>query len=561
MERFTAQRLAQLESELSRCDGVDAMMRAVADATCAVTGLGTAFMALYIPRDAYLQLLDAVGSHREAMWEAGKMMPVEGDALLERLVDRCEPVFTDDAQAEPSVNREIVATLEIRTLVLAPMCIDLRLVACIGAASFGQEGVSPVSSDRIHAMTRIASLAEKGLARLQLDEAYRALVNERQEIALSLARRQRLEAMGEIAAGVAHDFRNILTAVMSSVDFLLESELDEAQREELRMVEEALERAAELSGRLLALGKGHKLEKRTVDLGERLVDLLKLVRRILSPEVTIEYREPPQLPSIHADAQLLEQVFLNLCLNARDAMPSGGKLTITSDLVHATAEHQARAPRLRPGELYVRVSFVDTGTGMSPAVLTRIFEPFFTTKESVGGTGLGLAVSRSIMEDHEGALLASSTPGQGTTVEVLLPVRTEAQNPPREEDLLAPTGPRGVVLVVEPDALVLSALGRVLERAGLRVVPCGDGQTAVERLRCERFDLVLLEAALPVVGAPELLRRISEIVPESATVVLSHLPRDQVILALGGAEVDTILTKPFDGKSLIAAVTRALAGR
>ncbi len=293
---------------------------------------------------------------------------------------------------------------------------------------------------------------------------------ERTALETQLLQSQKLESIGRLAGGVAHDFNNLLSPILGYADMML-SELPPAdpRAEDLAQILQAAEKARDLTRQLLAFGRKQLLEMRLVNLGEVVRGLEKLLSRTLHEDIQLEIRLPDRLGTIRADVGQIEQVLMNLAVNAQDAMPGGGVITIALDDVDLDGD-VATHPDAEAGA-YVRLSFSDTGTGMAPDIRERVFEPFFTTKPHGKGTGLGLATVYGIVTQHGGNIRVSSEPGQGTTFRIYLP-RIDA---PAEGRAAAPSaGPAAhgseTIMVVEDDPGVREFVRRALRQHGYRVI-------------------------------------------------------------------------------------------
>jgi len=370
----------------------------------------------------------------------------------------------------------------------------------------------------------------------------------------ALAHSQKIEAIGKLTGGVAHDFNNLLTVVLGSLD-LLRRYLPNDDARVTRLLDNALQgaqRGASLTQRMLAFARRQELDLRPVDLVELTRGMRDLLQRSLGPQIAIETRFPLNLANVMADPHQLETALLNLAINARDAMPAGGILTIA-------AHNEARVEdvRLRPGS-YVRLSLRDTGEGMDADTLARATEPFFTTKGTGKGTGLGLSMVHGMVEQLGGTLILDSKPGEGTTAELWLPaveqsIATEASK--SEVRATIEQGRTLTILAVDDDALVLANTRAMLEDLGHTVVVAYSGEQALERLeRSHAIDLVITDHAMPRMTGSDLAKKI-----------MARRPGIPIILATGYAELPPAaesgvprLSKPFRQDALAEAVADAL---
>ncbi len=323
---------------------------------------------------------------------------------------------------------------------------------------------------------------------LVFDGVRLALVEAQRELEAQLARAHRLEAVGRVAGGVAHDFNNLLTVILANASLLAETTHDDPSVADIRA---AAQRGSQLTKQLLAFSRQQKLEPRTFDLAAQVSEERVLLGRLIPESIKIEVERPPHPVWVHADPGQISQVVLNLVVNARDAMPGGGRLHITV----------ARADEER-----VRLEVRDTGVGMDPHTLERAFEPFFTTKGAVG-TGLGLATVHGIVTQSGGQIRVRSGVG-GTTFEVTLPAGDGADEPTRQSSGELPMLRRKMILLVEDDPGVRAATARLLKALGHDVTACGDVATALAAWRKSgsRIDLILSDVVMPNGGGPELVR-------------------------------------------------------
>jgi two-component system cell cycle sensor histidine kinase/response regulator CckA len=384
-------------------------------------------------------------------------------------------------------------------------------------------------------------------------------VTERKRLEAEVQRTQKMDTVGMLAGGVAHDFNNVLTGIQSAAALArLDLAVDHPAQSDLAEIERQCQRAGALVRQLLAFARRQPLAQRTLSLNQVVLDVESLLRRVIGEPVKLVTELSEDLWTVSGDAAQLEQVLMNLCVNARDAMPEGGMLTLRTRNVEAETDFANRHATV-PGKHWVELSVHDTGLGMAPRTLERIFEPFFTTKAPGRGTGLGLAVVHGIVRQHQGVVEVGSTPGHGSIFSVRLPAvdGVPAQTERRPRAIPARQG--GTVLVVEDDAAVRQGLSRLLERSGFRALTADDAESALALLAGVAVDLVILDAVLPGLSGLAAYRTIHERHPGARVVVVSGYGEGQMDPELRREPGTTFLQKPFTHLELLEVVQRVLA--
>ena len=389
-------------------------------------------------------------------------------------------------------------------------------------------------------------------------------VTEQRVLEGQLRQSQRLEAVGRLAGGVAHDFNNILTAIIGYSELLLD-ELAPSHplRASVQEIRAGADRAASLTRQLLAFSRKQVLQAKVLDLNAAIRDLARMLQRLIGEDVKLDLALHAAPATVRADPGQIEQVVLNLAVNARDAMPDGGRLTIeTARRVLDETYSRAHADVV-PGE-YVMLAVSDTGTGMDAETRARIFEPFFTTKELGKGTGLGLATVYGIVKQSGGSIAVYSEPGRGTTFKTYLP-GADAPAPSADAALAAPrsNGGRETILLAEDDGAVREVAGQALAQKGYRVLRAPDGQTALELAAAHAGEIAILvtDLVMPGMSGRELAEALTALRPKLRVLYISGYTDDAVVRHGILAEGLPYLQKPFSAEALAAKVREVVDGR
>jgi signal transduction histidine kinase/CheY-like chemotaxis protein len=386
-------------------------------------------------------------------------------------------------------------------------------------------------------------------------------VAEKERLQLQLQQSQRLDSLGQLAGGIAHDFNNLLAVILGYASFIARRAPEGSEEErDVREITKAGERATRLTHQLLAFARRETVRPKVLDLTGVVLEMEQLLRRTLGEHVRLQTALAPDLWPIMADYGQLEQVLVNLAVNARDAMPLGGTLTLDTENVVADAAYAAMRPGLEPGR-YVRLRVSDTGVGMAPDVVERAFEPFFTTKPKGQGTGLGLATIYGIVTAAGGHVQAYSEPGLGTTFTVLLPATDAPVPAPADPGGEPPRGSGETVLVVEDEAPMLEVTRRLLEGGGYRVLTAGGGEEALRVVAAHAgsIDLLLTDVVMPGMLGKQVATRVSELRPGIAVLYMSGYAQS-VIGPMGDlANGNAIVDKPFTEAALLERVAGALS--
>ena len=396
--------------------------------------------------------------------------------------------------------------------------------------------------------------------RVEYYETFVRDVTDQRRLQQQVLQSQKLEAVGRLAGGIAHDFNNLLTVITSYSDLLLEDlSPGDPKRDDLEQVRKAADGAAALTRQLLAFSRQQVVEPRVVSLNTVVEGLHKILRRVIGEDVELTTTLAPDLGAIRADVGQLEQVLMNLAVNARDAMPTGGRLTIET----ANVEHDpdyARDQDAAAVRRFAMLAVSDTGCGMDEATKAKIFEPFFTTKEPGKGTGLGLATVYGIVQQAGGFIWVYSEPGHGTSFKIYLPqVDATAEVAAAATGARAPGGTE-TVLLVEDAAAVRAVTKQVLERHGYAVLEAPDGEAAVRLAQRHRgpIHLLLTDVVMPRVSGRELAEQLARVRPDTRVLYASGYTDDSVVRH-GILESGTAyLQKPFSPESLARKVREVL---
>ena len=461
-----------------------------------------------------------------------------------------QAIHPDDRERMTRITREARASgsrFEYEFLIPGPQ--GARTIHCIGRVIRDEHGQA----------IRLVGTNQDVTERRHAEEALR-----RSEERLHLS--QRLEAVGQLAGGVAHDFNNLLTAITSYTQLVLEDLApNDGHRDDLLEIKKAAERATALTRQLLAFSRRQVLDPRVVDLNTVVTDLEKMLRRLIGAHIGLatDCSARPSLPRVRADVGQLEQVIVNLAVNARDAMPDGGTLTIrTGGAELSEADCLAHSDfDVRPGR-YVVLSVSDTGIGMDLATQARMFEPFFTTKGPGKGTGLGLATVYGIVKQSGGYIAVTSKPGKGTTFDIYLPAVSDAA-PSASAGTGASdvaSGGSGTILLVEDEAPVRALARRVLEQSGYTVLEAVDGMDGARVADAfeGEIDLLVTDVVMPNLGGRGLVERLRATRPRMAVLYISGYPDGKMErggLTSGGA---AYLEKPFSPRMLRDTVRQVL---
>jgi PAS domain S-box-containing protein len=379
---------------------------------------------------------------------------------------------------------------------------------------------------------------------------------------------QKMEAVGQLAAGIAHDFNNLLTVILSYTDFVLDqATLDDEQRTYLQQVHAAGERATALTRQLLVFSRRQVTNRTAVDFCKIIDNLRMMLGRVVPENIRLRFDCADGLPVAIADVANVEHVLMNLVVNARDAMPRGGQITLSAQFVAVSEREVESRPEAKAGQ-FVRIRVADNGSGIPPEVLPRIFEPFFTTKEVGKGTGLGLSTVYGIMRQHGGWVEVASTLGQGTAFDLYFPIGVgETTAPMVPAGASAATPPRGQgqrILIVEDDRAVRTVAVAVAVHAGYQVTAAEDGPTALAlwRAAAGQFDLLVSDIVMPNgISGIELAQRLHREAPQLKIILTTGYSDELLKNNISALGTSQLLLKPYTNGSLLEAIGTTLAER
>ncbi|HYM24109.1 MAG TPA: ATP-binding protein, partial [Vicinamibacterales bacterium] len=429
---------------------------------------------------------------------------------------------------------------EIRKVLVdgTPLAIDARALTADG-------GVRWIAG-------RARAVVEDGQVRGLLGVAIN--IDERKHLEAQLRQAQKMDAIGQLAGGVAHDFNNLLTVIKGYAEFLRDESVDEAQKTDADEILVASDRAAALTRQLLMFSRQQRVERRIVDLNDQLEKVSKMLRRLVGERFTIDLDLAGDLAPVYADANQLDQVVMNLVVNARDAMLLGGAITIGAGPLAAAAGAFGAGPA--EAGPFVHLWVRDTGSGMTDEVRARLFEPFFTTKSRGAGTGLGLATVHGIVVESGGYITVDSAPGAGTTIHVYLPAASGTSAAPPAPPARARVA-TGTVLLVEDEPAVRQVAERVLQGVGYDVFSVESADAARRVFETRRIDLLLTDVIMPGCSGPALYRELSKTCPGLRVMYMSGYTDD----AITGNDIDDdtpLVRKPFAAEELAGKVQEAM---
>ena len=382
-------------------------------------------------------------------------------------------------------------------------------------------------------------------------------VTEARALQEQLRQAQKLEAVGQLAGGIAHDFNNLLQAILGNVHFARAEGPSAALEGRLSKIEAAAGRAAELTKKLLAFGRQQPVKVVPIDLNQLLRDLVALLQRVIPEHIQLDLIAGHRLDPIAGDRSQIEQVVMNLCLNAGDMLPQGGQITIETENVLVDDSFRVKHPWAKVGR-YVLLSVSDNGPGIPDEIRGRIFDPFFSTKNPEKGTGLGLSIVYGIVQQHEGAVHASNEPGGGAVFKVYLPVSVQLEGGVGAKPGSQADGNAELILIAEDEPLVRELVVDILESGGYHVLTATNGREAVKLCQAhDNVDLALLDVVMPELNGPEAARQLASLRPNLPILFCSGY-HDHARFSELLSEVPTVIKKPYHPDALLSEVRAAL---
>jgi PAS domain S-box-containing protein len=385
-------------------------------------------------------------------------------------------------------------------------------------------------------------------------------ITEKKKMEKQFLRAQRMESIGTLAGGIAHDLNNVLSPILMSLEVLKLKYIDQESQVWLQILQASAERGASMVKQVLSFARGSEGKRVILQPKHLLRDVVKILKETFPKSINIQFNLPRDLRAINADPTQLNQVLMNLCVNARDAMPDGGSIMIRAENTTVDENYAQMKLEAHAGD-FVRIAVADTGTGMGPDVVDRIFEPFFTTKEVGRGTGLGLSTALTILKSHGGFVNVRSELGKGTEIAVYFPISVD-----RQEQVGAvgvgelPCGHGELILVVDDEESIRQITKSTLETFGYRVLVAADGAQALEQYATNRDDIaiVITDLLMPLMDGVATIRALRKLKPNVKIISVSGLADDAKTVEAARAGVETFLPKPYTAEQLLRALAQVL---
>lgn len=384
-------------------------------------------------------------------------------------------------------------------------------------------------------------------------------ITEKKKVELILNRAQRLETVGRLASGIVHDLKNILQPISMATSILGKKLTNQSDLRMIEIIESSIQRGNGLLNQILSFSKGISGEKGAIQVKHLIREIEMILKETFPKSIKIEVEASSDLSPIIGDPNQINQILMNLCINARDAMPHGGTLKIKAQNLSLEKHYATQVPGIKPGP-YILITVEDTGTGIPQEIIDKIFDPFFTTKESGKGTGLGLSIVSNIVKEYGGFINVYSEMGKGTIFKVYLPaveekIKVETEHP--EEEI--PLGDGELILVVDDEAPILEILKLSLENNNYKVITAINGAEALVKFaqRKDEIKLLITDLAIPIINGAELIKTISRISPKLKIIATGGLETPSSLIEIR-QHISNFIQKPFDSTTLLREVTKAL---
>lgn len=388
-------------------------------------------------------------------------------------------------------------------------------------------------------------------------------ITEQKKVEEQLLRAQRMESIGTLAGGIAHDLNNVLSPILMAVDMLQINSPDEESSRWLSLLKENAERGAAMVKQVLTFARGVEGERISVQIKHIIKDLIKVLNETLPKSITVKFDIEPELELISADPTQIHQVLMNLCINARDAMPNGGTITITASNIILDENYVRMFIKAKPGK-YILISVKDSGSGMSREIQQRIFDPFFTTKEIGKGTGLGLSTALTIIKSHGGFINVYSEQNKGTQFTIYLPsAKIDSETKEKKLTLPYPTGHGELVLIVDDEENIRQITKATLEKFGYQTLTAGDGTEALALFaqNSAAVNIVLTDMAMPFMDGAATIRALRKLNPNLPIIAASGLTTAEQTNEISNQSINAFLTKPFTAEKLLTTIAEVLANK
>ena len=501
---------------------------------------------------------------RDQLREQASLLDKARDAILVRHLEHGVTYWNKSAELLYGWTAEEVRGRQVSALLYRELAAyELAMATVLGKGEWSGE-IQQVTKSGVSILIEARwTLVRDDAGRPQAVLAINSDITEKKKMEQQFFRAQRMESIGTLAGGIAHDLNNVLAPILMSIDLLRMTSRDERARSVLSTIETSARRGADMVKQILSFARGVEGERMVIDVRHVIQDMQHLVQDTFPKEIVFRAELDAELPLFSGDHTQVHQVLLNLCVNARDAMPKGGTLIVTATTLQVDDNYAGMTPGSVPGR-YLMVKVTDTGTGIPREVVDKIFDPFFTTKEQGKGTGLGLSTVLSIVRSHGGFLNVYSEPGNGTTFSVLFP----AMDAPAGEVVKGKedTHPRGngeLILIVDDEAAVRTITQQTLETYGYRVLVAADGTEAVALYSMHRAEIavVVTDMMMPVMGGQATIQVLQRLNRDVQIIAASGLTNDGSAARATAMGVKHFLPKPFTAQTVLTALRQVLSER